>query len=163
MCDGCEPTPNASLTPPPVVTIKRGGERGSAPVANRPSPPPAPPAPPGRASPAAPAQVTLQDGQPPVMHAEGFRTFDNATLTSLLLEQANEIRSLRVELAALAYVFVGRGLITEKELNDARMAITTAANRVFAEQTQAMGRQFAQRPTHAGSTQPPHDPRRGPR
>ena len=75
------------------------------------------------------------------------------------IELMKEQRTVRIELASLAAALMRRGLLTEQELNQARVDVAAQANREFVAMASHMGRQAAQRPTEPGK---PADPRRAP-
>ena len=75
------------------------------------------------------------------------------------VELMNEQRMVRIELASMMAALMRRGLVTEQEINQARMAVTEAAQREFDAMVAQLGRQIAKKPTIHGK---PVDPRRAP-
>ena len=78
----------------------------------------------------------------------------------LTVEMMNYVRSVHVEVIALATALQGRGLITDVELNKARMVVVNAMDQAFTQQVEQLGRGLAQRPRF--HTAAPKDPRRAP-
>ena len=123
-----------------------GNERGSGPTIVVGGTTPKPPA-----SVAASQARAMTPAQPLMVNAGGEteinpKAFPDGT-PPMLLELLNQVRSLRIELAACMAVMEKRGLITATELQEARVAVHQAVQQAFQHQQAQIGRDFAQRPT----------------
>lgn len=81
-------------------------------------------------------------------------------VSPVVVELMNYVRSVHVEMISLTTALKTRGLLTEAELNAARMVIVNEMDRAFTQQVEQLGRGLAQRPTF--HTPAPKDPRRAP-
>jgi hypothetical protein len=98
-----------------------------------------------------------------VVSSESGLAVDPASIPGtppVVIELMNYVRSVHVEVVALATILQGRGLITDVELNKARMVVVNAMDQAFTQQIEQLGRGLAQKPTF--HTAAPKDPRRAP-
>ena len=126
-CDGCEPDEKSF---PPTIVIGGGNPQPAQTVAQ------------AHAT-RNPSAITMKpDGSTELNPA----AFPPGT-SPALLEVLNQLRSVRIEVAAVLTVLEKRGLVTMTELQEARVAVNQAAQKAFEMQQAQLGRDFIQRPT----------------
>jgi len=94
------------------------------------------------------------------LNADAFKNTDPATI-----ELMNRVRSLHIEVAAVVAVFLRRGIISDKELQESRFAVNQAVEQQFRQQLSQLGRLLGQRPPNAPApvpTKASNNPRRSP-
>ena len=94
------------------------------------------------------------------LNADAFKNTDPA-----IIELMNRVRSLNIEVAAVVAVFLRRGIISEKELQESRFAVNQAVEQQFRQQLGQLGRLLGLRPPNAPApvpTKASNNPRRSP-
>jgi hypothetical protein len=107
-----------------------------------------------------PPVVVFRNGEPPYLNPDA-PPGTAPKVSEEMRELKNQVNALRFDLSVLVHAVMSRGLLTEKELLDAKMQVSVETQKAFEQMRKQLGRRFAQAPS-AYPPKPPQNPRRSP-
>jgi hypothetical protein len=113
-----------------------------------------------------PPVVVFRNGEPPYLNPAAppgppAPPGTAPKVSEEMRELKNQVNALRFDLSVLVHAVMSRGLLTEKELLDAKMQVSVETQKAFEQMRKQLGRRFAQAPS-AYPPKPPQNPRRSP-
>jgi len=104
----------------------------------------------------------FRNGEPPYLNPDAPPVpRHRPKVSEEMRELKNQVNALRFDLSVLVHAVMSRGLLTEKELLDAKMQVSVETQKAFEQMRKQLGRRFAQAPS-AYPPKPPQNPRRSP-